>query len=132
MENISKNPGLQQITERIFSELEHEALLKCQDVNTSWKDLLKNPITWLKICVKKGLPSEFYPEWLKLIQKETSSRLAPGSYGRNQLCMEESLQIFFFIHYSDIHDFFLLISFFDFPAPTRCCPCRPAGPAGPH
>ena len=30
-------------------------------------------------------------------------------------------QTFFFIHYSDIHEFFLLISFFDFPAPTRCC-----------
>ena len=25
------------------------------------------------------------------------------------------------IHYSDIHDFFSLKSFFDFPAPTRCC-----------
>ena len=53
MEYISKNPGLQQIIERIFSELEYEVLLKCQDVNTSWKNLLKNPITWLKIPMRQ-------------------------------------------------------------------------------
>ena len=68
MEYISKNPGLQHISERIFSELEHDVLLKCQDVNTFWKNLLKKPIIWLNICLKKGLRSQYYQEWLKLIQ----------------------------------------------------------------
>ena len=70
MDLITKNPGLQQIAEAIFSNLiEEDDFSKCQEVNTFWKKVLDRPIFWLKKCAEKGLSNQYYLEWTKLIQQ---------------------------------------------------------------
>ena len=48
MEAITKNPGLLHISEKIFKVLEQKCLLDCRMVNKSWKEVLDQPIFWLK------------------------------------------------------------------------------------
>ena len=72
---ISKTPGLQHITEQIFLELNHENLIECEKVNTSWKRIMNNPNLLLKICVKKRLITQHEVKWLKLIQTLTDPRI---------------------------------------------------------
>ena len=70
MDLITKNPGLQQIAEAIFSNLrEEDDFSKCQEVNTFWKEILDRPIFWLKKCAEKGLSNQYFLEWTKLIQQ---------------------------------------------------------------
>ena len=69
MENVIQNPGLQHITEMIFSNLNYENLKKCQIVNKSLKDLLGDPMFWLrKWRTQRGLSKENYDDWVKAIK----------------------------------------------------------------
>ena len=53
MDFISKNPGLQHISEEIFMNLDSKCLTTCQEVNPYWKELIKNPKFWIKKCNSK-------------------------------------------------------------------------------
>ena len=44
MENLTNNPGLQHIAEDIFLNLTSDNIEKCQEVDESWKSMLKDPL----------------------------------------------------------------------------------------
>ena len=48
MEAITKNPGLQHISEDIFKLLDKKSLMDCRLVNSSWKNILDQPFFWIK------------------------------------------------------------------------------------
>ena len=52
---MTENPGLQHISEQIFLNLNNENLLKCQQVNKDWEQIINNPTFWLKKCVQRRL-----------------------------------------------------------------------------
>ena len=91
MDLITKNPGLQHIIEETFMNLDHENLLKCQQVNLSWKIILKNPTFWLKKCVQKGLSKEDQLEWYKLIQNLKIKRIYLENVKSHLMELHESL-----------------------------------------
>ena len=69
MDFISKNPGLHRISEEILMTLDPQDLLKCKQVNSTWKEICNNPMFWLKKCVQHGnCPKEIEIKWSKLIQ----------------------------------------------------------------
>ena len=68
MDFITKNPGLQHISEEIFLNLDHKSLLKCQKVNHFWGNTLNNnPLFWLKKCIQIGLSKKVESKWIELI-----------------------------------------------------------------
>ena len=48
MKEITKIPGLNQISLDMFKLLEKKILLDCRLVNSSWKNVLDQPIFWLE------------------------------------------------------------------------------------
>ena len=48
MESITKNSGLLHISEKVFKFLDQQSLMDCRMVNKSWKQVLDQPIFWLK------------------------------------------------------------------------------------
>ena len=48
MDSFTKNPGLFHISEKIFKFLDQNSLMDCRMVNKSWKQVLDQPIFWLK------------------------------------------------------------------------------------
>ena len=48
MDSITKNPGLQHISEDIFKLLDKKSLMICRSTNSSWKNVLQQPIFWLQ------------------------------------------------------------------------------------
>ena len=69
MESIIQNPGLQLITETILFNLDFQALKKCQLLSKSFKEILDDPIFWLrKWRIKNGLSEKNYDDWIKAIQ----------------------------------------------------------------
>ena len=69
MENVIQNPGLQHISELILFNLDFEDLQKCQLLNKSFKDILEDPIFWLrKWRTQRGLSKENYDDWVKAIK----------------------------------------------------------------
>ena len=73
MAQIFNNSGLQHITEMIFLNLDSEKLQVCQCVNKSSKDILKNPLFWLKKW--KGLSQNSKKDWSKAIQLTRNTNL---------------------------------------------------------
>ena len=55
MEVILNNPGFQQIAENVFLNLNYEKLETCRLVNVFCKDILDNPMFWLKKFIRRGL-----------------------------------------------------------------------------
>ena len=47
MDLITKTPGLIHIAEEIFSNLDRNSLLECQEVNEHWGSILRNPCFFL-------------------------------------------------------------------------------------
>ena len=69
LENILKNPGLHHIAELIFWNLNHEELEFCRLINQPCKQILENPMFWLKKFIRKGLPiKDQMDDWTKAIQ----------------------------------------------------------------
>ena len=81
MEIILKNPGLQHITEVIFWNLSYEDLENCRHVNQSCKQILENPMFWLKKFVRRGLSKKNQSDWAKIIQ------LAKDSDIKRNICL---------------------------------------------
>ena len=55
LKNIFNNPGLQHIAETIFCNLSYEDLEACRIVNQSCKQVLDDPMLWLKQFIRRGL-----------------------------------------------------------------------------
>ena len=73
MEIIINNPGLQHLTEKVFSNLEQEDLEVCAMINQSSKQILDNPIFWLKKFVSKGMSKKNETDWAKAIKSVKKS-----------------------------------------------------------
>ena len=68
MDLITKSPGLLDIAEGIFMELDHEKLLLCEEVNSNWRTILRNPWFWYKKCQQNSTLSVYQSEWEKFIR----------------------------------------------------------------
>ena len=54
MDVITKIPGLQHISEDIFKFLDKKSLMNCRSTNSSWKNVLDQPIFWLQKLEMEG------------------------------------------------------------------------------
>ena len=68
MEIILNNPGFQHIAENVFLNLNHEKLETCRLVNEFCKDILDNPMFWLKKFIRRGLSKKNQIDWMAAIQ----------------------------------------------------------------
>ena len=68
MEKIINNPGLQHLAEKVFSNLELKDLEVCAMINQLSKQILDNPIFWLKKFVSRGMSKKNETEWAKAIK----------------------------------------------------------------
>ena len=76
MDEIINNPGLQHIIELIFFNLDHKDLMNCQLVNKSTKQILENPMFWLKKwSFNLGLSKENQTDWIKAVQMTKNTNL---------------------------------------------------------
>ena len=76
MDQIIKNTGFQHITEKFFLDLSYENLLKCQCINKTLKEILNNPLFWLKKwSLRGGLSEKNQTDWMKAIQITKNSIL---------------------------------------------------------
>ena len=73
MEKIINNPGLQHLVEKVFFNLNVEDLEICAQINQSCKQILENPMFWLR---KFGgrLSQKNQNEWIQNIQSEENSK----------------------------------------------------------
>ena len=75
MEEIINSPGLQHIAEEIFLNLDFKGIMTCKLINDSCKEIVDNPMFWLKKWKLSGrLSNENHKNWVKAIQitKNTS------------------------------------------------------------
>ena len=68
MEVILSNPGFQHIAENVFLNLNYEKLETCRLVNVFCKDILDNPMFWLKKFIRRGLSKKNQIDWMAAIQ----------------------------------------------------------------
>ena len=68
MEVILNNPGFQHIAENVFLNLNYEKLETCRRVNEFCKDILDNPMFWLKKFIRRGLSKKNQIDWMAAIQ----------------------------------------------------------------
>ena len=75
MNLLTQSPGLHHLVETIFVNLpDEDLLLKCQEVNDQWRNMVRNPLLWLKKC--EGLTKE------KSVTKSTR-KLIVGCYDQD-------------------------------------------------
>ena len=67
MDQIIQNPGFHHITENFFLNLPFKDIMACQLVNRSSKEILANPIFWIKKWGLKGLSKKNQDDWVKAI-----------------------------------------------------------------
>ena len=67
MEIIINNLGLQHLAEKIFTNLDTEHLKICRLINLSCKQILENPLFWLKKF--KNLSKENEKDWIKILKE---------------------------------------------------------------
>ena len=77
MENILNNPGLQHIAENIFLNLNYETLEVCQQINKNSKQILENPMFWLKKFIRRGLSKKNQMDWIEVIRITRETELEP-------------------------------------------------------
>ena len=74
LETIINNPGFQHVAEEIFGNLNDNSLENCQQLNESSKQILEDPLFWLKKFVRGGnLSKKNQKEWTKLIQAKKNT-----------------------------------------------------------
>ena len=69
METLTKNPGLQHVSEDILKLLDNKSLLICRLVNSSWKNILDQPMFWLKKLDQQNFPLEIQKSWENLVKE---------------------------------------------------------------
>ena len=91
MEKILNNPGLVDLAENIFGNLDDEKLKICEQINQSSKQILANPNFWLRKFT--ALSNKNQTDWLKAIQsvKNTDKANAIRSYLQWILKREEGI-----------------------------------------
>ena len=52
MDTIVKSPGLQHLAENIFLNLSYESLEKCRLINEQCKEIVENPMFYLKKFIR--------------------------------------------------------------------------------
>ena len=68
MEIFLKSPGLQHIAENVFLNLNYKTLKTCRHVNKICKQILDNPMFWIKKFIRRGLSKDNQIKWSKAIQ----------------------------------------------------------------
>ena len=68
METIVNNQGLQHLAESFFWNLEVDDLKICAQINQSCKQILENPMFWLKKF--RSLSKKNQKDWIKVIESE--------------------------------------------------------------
>ena len=76
MEAITKNPGLQHISEDIFKLLDTKTLVSCRSVNSSWKNVLNQPMFWLKKLNSQDMPLDVQRSWKTLVEELDDDQVA--------------------------------------------------------
>ena len=71
MEKIISNPGLQHLAEEVFWNLDIQDLYVCTQINQSCKQILENPLFWLKKL--KNLSKENQKDWIKILKEVKNS-----------------------------------------------------------
>ena len=66
MEAITKNPGLQHMSEDIFKLLDKKTLMNCRLTNSSWKNVLDQSNVWLEKLKLAGVPKDVQESWKNL------------------------------------------------------------------
>ena len=70
MDQITKAPGLIHIAEQIFSYLDRNDLMQCQEVNEYWASILRNPWFWYTRMTQKATLSQVHQkEWMNFCEK---------------------------------------------------------------
>ena len=70
MDRITKTPGLIHIAEQIFSNLDRNDILQCQEVNKYWASILRNPWFWYnRMTQNTTLSREHQKEWMDFCEK---------------------------------------------------------------
>ena len=112
MDYIINNPGLQKIIEKIFFNLDFQDLQACQLMNKSSKEILDNPMFWLKKwkrIIGGILSQKTYSDWKKAIQKirgDTDLESNVRSYIKKIIQMGHFVDVPCFIDDSVIHKFY--------------------------
>ena len=78
-----KIPGLQHISEDVFKLLDKKSLLECRMVNSSWKEVLDQPIFWLKKMKLANIPQDSQTGWNLLAHEldEEDDEVSAGGGG---------------------------------------------------
>ena len=113
MEVITRNSGLDHISEDIFKLLDMNSLINCRLVKSSWKNVLDQPIFWLKkMNSENSIIFDIYnPSWELLAQeldqvqvyvKENSTIIDVEKNGKIWLkgwtiMFKQSKQVFYFL-----------------------------------
>ena len=71
MDKIVNTPGLQHLAEKVFWNLDVEALKICGQINQSCRQILDNAMFWLRKF--GGLSKESQKDWIKIIQSVRNS-----------------------------------------------------------
>ena len=88
LESIFNNPGLQHITENIFCNLNNEDLEVCRTVNQSCRQVLYEPMFWLKKFIRRGLSMKEQLDWTKAIQLTKYTNLEKNVLSYLKICSE--------------------------------------------
>ena len=82
MEKIFNNSAFQHLAENIFLNLNYEALEECSNINQSCKEILENPLFWLKLFIRRGLSKKNRTDWSRAIKlvKNTDLEKKISSY----------------------------------------------------
>ena len=76
MDQIIKNPGFQHLTEKFLLNLPFKDVISLQLVNKTLKEILEDPMFWIKKWILKGLSKKNKDDWIKAIQLTKNTKLA--------------------------------------------------------
>ena len=71
MEKILNNPGFEHLADIIFGNLDHDHQDICEQINESSKQILINPMFWIRKF--KFLSKDNEKDWIEVIQSEKNS-----------------------------------------------------------
>ena len=75
IKTLTNNQGFLHLSEKIFLLLDNKSILTCRIVNPSWKNIIDNPIFWVKKIQLKGLSKDLHNVWVSTFLKITDYEL---------------------------------------------------------
>ena len=76
LDEISKIQGLQHISEDIFKLLDKKSLMDCRLVNSSWKNVLDQPIIWWKKMNSENQSEDIQRSWKTLVKELNKNQIS--------------------------------------------------------